>query len=90
MKSATELDPLFLENSFMGLNHVFSVQIYERMVWYICLSLIDFSAQKYTLFTQNFSIVNYTEFKNDFKAKKLFARIRGIQLSSGLHSQETL
>ena len=33
--------PRFLENSFLGLNYVFSVQ-----VWYICLNSIDLSKKK--------------------------------------------
>ena len=33
--------PRFLANSFLGLNYVFSVQ-----VWYICLDLIDLSKKK--------------------------------------------
>ena len=34
--------PRFLANSFLGLNYVFSIQ-----VWYICLNLIDFSKKKF-------------------------------------------
>ena len=40
--------PRFLENSFLALDYVFSVQM-----WYICLNLIDLSKKKYILFIQN-------------------------------------
>ena len=54
--------PRFLANSFLGLDHVFSVQ-----AWYICLNLIDLSKKS-----------TFCSFKTEFKAKKLFARNLGM------------
>ena len=48
MNGPSKLDAWFLSNTFLGLNYVFSVQ-----VWYICLNLIDLSKKKYILFIQN-------------------------------------
>ena len=63
-RGPSKLEPRFLANSFLALNYVFSVQ-----VWYICLNKIDLSKKS-----------TFCLFKTKFKAKKLFARNRGIQL----------
>ena len=39
--------PRFLANSFLGLNYVFSVQ-----VWYICLNLIDLSKKVHFVYSK--------------------------------------
>ena len=67
--------PRFLANSLLGLNYVFSVQ-----VWYICLKLIDLSQKKST----------FCLFKPDFKAKKLFARNLGMSFCKVVHIKPEL
>ena len=66
--------PWSLAISFLGLNYIFSVQ-----VWNICLNLIDFSKKEST----------FCLFKTEFKAKKLFARNLGIQLRRAVHIHMT-
>ena len=66
--------PRFLANSFLGLNYVFSVQ-----VWYICLDLIDLSRKS-----------TFCLFKNEFKAKKLFSRNLGMSFRRAVHIKPDL
>ena len=66
--------PRFLANSFLGLNYVFSVQ-----VWYICLNLIDLSKKS-----------TFCLFKTEIKTKKLFAKNLGMQFRRAVHKRGEL
>ena len=66
--------PRFLANSFLGLNYVFSVQ-----VWYICLNLIDLR-----------KISTFCLFNTEVKAKKLLARNWGIKLRMAINIRPSL
>ena len=64
----------FLANRYLGLNYVFSVQ-----VWFICLNVIDLSKKS-----------TFCLFKAEFKAKKPFARNRCSQLRRAVHIKPDL
>ena len=64
MNTPSKLDAPISSKQFFGLKLCF-----QCSMWYICLNLIDLSKKS-----------TFCLFKTKFKAKKLFARNRGIQL----------
>ena len=67
MNGPCKLDARISSKQFLGLNYVFSVQ-----VWYICLNLIDLSKKS-----------TFCSFKTEYKAKKLFAKKIGASNLEG-------